>query len=105
VRTVRRPAGRTVAAKVTAGIGAAFLIAAVAMASLLEPLQSLGQLLTRLDQPLLESMDRMQRSGMSLWIWSHLAVPVLTRPAWMLPTMFGVVLVGAAAQLAWGNRR
>ena len=97
--------GRAVAAKIMAAFGALFLVGSFAMATLLRPLMSLGQLIMSIDQPLLMSLDQAPRTGVSLWLWGHIAVPLLLRPAWMLPTMLGVVLVGLAAQLAWGKRR
>jgi hypothetical protein len=94
-----------VLAKVVAGFGALSLVAAFAMAMLLRPFMSLGQLIMSIDQPFLTALDQTPRTGGALWIWSHLAVPVLLRPAWMMPTMLGIVLVGLAAQLAWGRKR
>ena len=105
MRTVRRIAGRSVAAKVMAALGAVCLVGAFAMATLMQPLLSLAQLVMMFNEPFITALDRTQRSGTGSWIWSHLAVPVLIRPAWMMPTMLGVVLVGVAAQLAWGSRR
>ena len=105
MRTVRRPANRAAAARLVAAAGALFLMGALAMAALLAPEQSLAQLIMSINAPFLTALDHANRSGSALWVWSHLAVPVLIRPAWMLPTMLGIVLVGIAAQLAWGRHR
>lgn len=105
MRTARRPAGRAVVAKVLAAAGALSLVTAFALAALLQPFTSLGQVLMKLDQSLLVSLDRAERTGTGLWLWTHAALPLLMRPAWMLPVMLGIIFVGAAAQLAWGSRR
>ena len=88
-----------------AAIGALSLVASFGMATLLRPFLSLGQMIMSIDQPMLMAWDQAERTGANHWIWGHLAVPLLLRPAWMLPTMFGIICVGAAAQLAWGKRR
>ena len=93
------------AAKILAAFGAVSLVASFAMATLLRPFMSLGQVIMSIDQPLLTALDQAPRVGVSLWLWSHVAVPVLLRPAWMPSTMLGIVLIGLAAQLAWGRRR
>ena len=105
MRTIRSTESRAIAAKITAAMGAAFLVSAFAMAMVLRPLLSLGQLLNSLDHTTVLAWEKAQRSGVSLWLWVHVAMPLLVRPAWMLPTMLGVVLTGLAAQLAWGKRR
>ena len=87
-----------------AALGAMFLVAGFALASLFDPLMTLAQLVVKVDQPLLMRLDQTQRSGAALWLWLHVAVPVLLRPDWLLPTMLGVVCIGFAAQLAWGKR-
>lgn len=88
-----------------AAIGALSLVASFALATLLRPFLSLGQLIMSIDQSMLQALDRAERTGASLWLWGNVAVPLLLRPAWMLPAMIGIVCVGAAAQLAWGKRR
>jgi hypothetical protein len=104
VRTAHRADGRNVVAKIMAAIGALSLVGAFALATLLRPFLSLGQLIMSIDQTMLLALDKAERAGVSLWLWGHIAVPVLLRPSWMLPTMLGIVCVGAAAQLAWGKR-
>lgn len=96
---------RSFAAKIAAALGAVSLVAGFAMATLLRSFMSLGQVIMSIDQPFMQALDQAPRSGVSLWVWSHMAVPLLLRPSWMLPTMLGIVLVGLAAQLAWGKRR
>jgi hypothetical protein len=105
VRTAHRADGRSVAAKIMAGIGAVSLVASFALATLLRPFLSLGQLIMSIDQSMLQALDQAERTGASLWLWGNIAVPLLLRPSWMLPAMLGIVCVGAAAQLAWGKRR
>lgn len=93
------------AAKILAAFGAVFLVTSFGMATLLRPFMSLGQMIMSIDQPFLMALDQAPRTGTNLWLWGHIAVPLLLRPAWMLPTMLGIVFIGLAAQLAWGKRR
>lgn len=105
MRTVHQAGRRNIAAKIMAAIGALSLVASFAMATLLRPFLSLGQLIMSIDQPILLAWDHAERTGVSLWLWGNIVVPLLLRPSWLIPTMLGIVCVGAAAQLAWGNRR
>lgn len=105
MRAVRRPARRSIAARAAASAGVFFLLAGFAVGTLLQPLTTLGQALERLNPISFSSLQQAQRAGVWLWLWNNGAIPLLLRPAWMLPTMLGLVLIGTAAQLAWGNRR
>lgn len=98
-------AGRTIAAKVMAALGATCLVGGFAIASLLQPFFTLAQLVMMVDQQVLPSLERVEPSNSAQWIWAHIAMPILLRPAWMMPTMFGVIFVGLAATLAYGEKR
>jgi hypothetical protein len=98
--------GRAIAAKVTAALGAVFLVGAFALATLLRPFFSLAELVMTMTDPLmLQRIDTSHRGPVAQWAWTTLALPLLLRPSWMLPVMLGVVFVGVAATLAWGKRR
>lgn len=88
-----------------AALGAAFLVTGFALASLFRPYTSLAQLLMMLDEKRVLAADHVERSGASLWLWSHVAVPLLLRPGWLLPTMIGLVFVGLAVTFALGDRK
>jgi hypothetical protein len=105
LRTARSADGRNVAAKLAAATGALSLVLAFAIASLMNPFLSLAQLLTTQAPLWMASVAHAEHTGVALWLWDYVALPLLLRPAWMIPTMLGVVLVGLAAQLAWGSRR
>jgi len=105
VRTLRRTAQRTVAAKILAAVGAAFLVAGFALASLFPPFTSLSQLLMMLDDKWLLAVDHIERTGVSLFLWTNIVVPLLMRPGWLVPTMLGLVFVGGAVSFAWSDRK
>lgn len=88
-----------------AAAGAVTLVLAFAIASLLSPLLSLSQLLAMKAPEWVAAIGHAKRNGASLWLWDNIAVPLLVRPAWLIPTMLGIIFVGVAAQLAWGARR
>lgn len=102
---MHRVAVRMRAAKVAAALGVACLVSAFALASLLDPLASLAQAIMRVNGTLLQTIDQAPHSPAIQWAWTNLAVPLLLRPCWMLPVMAGLVLVGVAATLVWGDRR
>jgi hypothetical protein len=92
-------------AKLVAAAGAVSLVLAFAVASLLNPFLSLAGLLTMEWPGWMADVGHANRSGARLWLWDNVALPLLLRPAWLLPAMLGIILVGLAAQLAWGRRR
>lgn len=74
----------------------AFAIAALAPVGL-----SLAGGLLQLDPDALVSLQR-RVSDVSAWIWHMIVVPFLDRPAWLLPSMLGVVFGGLAVTIARG---
>ena len=85
--------------RIMAVIAAAFLVGAFAVATLLPADLSLRELLALVDRgwPM-----RLQAAiaDAAPWIWTNLVVPLLVRPAWLLPATLGVLCGGAAATLA-----
>jgi hypothetical protein len=82
--------------RILAVLAALLLIGAFAMATLGPPGVPLGHVLFTLDTPL---MDWVQEH-LASWLWRNLVVPLLLRPAWLLPATVGVVLAGASLTLA-----
>ncbi|HEY0418495.1 MAG TPA: hypothetical protein VGC80_03145, partial [Acetobacteraceae bacterium] len=100
IRTALRliPA-RSLAVRVLAVLSAACLVGAVALATILPPTLSLGQLLARIDHSALVAMQNWTGQHLSEWVWAQLALPLLVRPDWLLPVALGLVLGGAALTL------
>jgi hypothetical protein len=94
-----------VAAKVMAALGAVFLVAGFALASLLQPFTSLAQLAAMLDDKWMLALDHAERSGVARWLWVNVEVPVLLRPCWLLPITIGLICVGFAVSFALSDRR
>lgn len=89
--------------RVLAVLAAVFLVGAFALATLLPPMLSLGQLLAMLDHPLLVAAQNLVRARVSDWVWVDLALPLLVRPCWLVPTGLGLVLAGASLTLGSRN--
>lgn len=88
-----------------AAIGAICLVGAFALASLLRPFATLAEVVGMIDAQVLQTLEQAERSAPVQFLWLHAALPVLMRPAWLMPTMAGLVCVGVAATLAFGERR
>jgi hypothetical protein len=81
-------------------LAAANLVAAFALATLLQPMLPLGQLITMTNAHALYVAKDFLLAHTSQWIWFHLFLPVLLRPCWLLPASAGIVLAGGATTLA-----
>jgi hypothetical protein len=80
-------------------LAAANVVAAFALATLMPPMMSLEQLVRMAgDGPLIAVQDFVV-GRLSPWLWQHTALPLLTRPDWLLPACFGIVFAGGAMTL------
>ena len=82
--------------RILAVLAALLLIGAFAMATLGPPGVPLGHVLFTLNRPLMNWMEQ----HVSGWAWVNLAVPLLLRPAWLLPAAVGILMAGASLTLA-----
>ncbi len=85
--------------RVLAVLASTALIGAFALATMLPPLTSLGELVAMLDGHTLLALSRVVRGDAPVWVWTWLVLPVLMRPVWLLPAAFGMVLGGLAITL------
>jgi hypothetical protein len=85
-----------IAQRILAVLAAFMLIGAFALATLGPPGVPLGHVLFTLDTPV---MDWLQ-AHTGGWIWHNLVVPLLLRPAWLLPASLGIMAAGASLTLA-----
>ncbi len=92
-------ARREIAVRVVAVIAAALLVAAFSLALLFPAAMSLGELVGTVDDQALKAMQVFARAHLPDWAWNRLGVPLLSRPAWLMPMALGVVAVGVAVTL------
>ena len=88
-----------VVAQMFAGVGAASLVGAFALAILLSPRMTLAAAIARLDHAVLLAWQQTERSGIAAWIVGHMVTPLLVRPVWLGPLAVGVVCLGIAFNL------
>jgi hypothetical protein len=86
--------------RILAVIAAILLVGSVALATLGPPDWPLGQVLLMLDHDLTEALRSGVEQHLSSWIWSDLVVPLLIRPAWLIPAALGLICAGAAFSAA-----
>ena len=86
--------------RVLAVLAAVFLVGAVATAALGPPNVPLGAALFMLDHDLLQVVEGGLQARVSLWVWDDMVMPLLMRPAWLLPAAMGLVCAGASLTLS-----
>ena len=89
--------------RVLAVLAAVCLVGAVAVALLGPPNVPLGAALYLLDRDILDGLQSGIQTHFAHWIWEDVAMPLLVRPAWLLPAAAGLIL--AAASLTCGSRQ
>jgi hypothetical protein len=82
--------------RILAVISAVLLVGAVALATLGPPSVPLGGLLLMLDHDLTEGLRSGIEQHVAAWIWSDFVMPLLVRPAWLVPAALGLICAGAA---------
>ena len=89
-----------IATRILAVLAAILLVGAFTLATLLPPDLPLAAALTMLERGLPEQMQAWTLAQLPDWVWLHLAVPLMTRPVWLMTAALGVVAAGDAATLA-----
>jgi len=89
-----------IAQRVLAVVSAALLVGAIALAMLGPPQVPLGQLLFMVDHDLMEAAHGFVGSHLASWLWDYLLVPVLVRPAWLVPGAIGLICGGMSLSLS-----
>ena len=77
-------------------LAAVFLVGAFALATIAAPDIPLGAALYMLHP---QSLYVVQEH-LSAWLWSGAAMPLLVRPAWLLPACLGIVCAGLSLTTA-----
>ncbi len=83
------------AMRVFISLAAAFLVLAFSVA-VLGPGMSLGEVLLATDETLLANLQDAARAWLPDGAWLHVAIPLLIRPAWLVPVSCGLVCGGVA---------
>jgi hypothetical protein len=86
--------------RIFAILAAALLVGAVALAMLGPPAVPLGQMLFLVDHDLMEGVHRFVGTHLATWLWDYLLVPLLLRPAWLLPAILGLICGGVSLTLS-----
>jgi hypothetical protein len=86
--------------RILAVLTAVFLVGSIAIGSLTDPGLPLGQLLFELNPRLLDFFHVTLRESAPAWAWNWVVLPVLVRPAWLLPACMGVICCGLCLTLA-----
>jgi hypothetical protein len=88
-----------IAQRVLAVLAAIFLVGAVAVATLGAPDIPLGAALAMVDHDFLAAVEDGLQAHVSQWMWDDVVVPLLMRPAWLLPAAAGLVCAGISLTL------
>ena len=89
-----------IAARILAVISAMCFVLAFTLALMLAPDTTLGQAVSTVHLHWLAAIQDVARKSVSEWAWMNVALPVLMRPVWLLPTGLGLVVAGAAVTMA-----
>ena len=86
------------AMRVFISLAAACLVLAFGVA-VLGPGMSLGEVLLATDETWLSALQDAARAWLPAGAWLHVAIPLLIRPAWLVPICCGLVCGGVAFNL------
>ncbi len=76
------------------------LVGAVALAMLGPPEVPLGQLLFMVDHDLMDATHNFIGAHIAAWLWDYLIVPLMLRPAWLVPAGLGLICGGVSLSLS-----
>ncbi len=83
-------------ARILAVLSATSLVGAFTLATVLTPYELLAEVLADWDHPWLVSLHDFAGASLPAWLWQDVMIPILMRPAWLLPTALGLLLLGGA---------
>ncbi len=79
------------------------LVGAVALAMLGPPEVPLGQAVFMINHDLMEAMHRFLGTHLAAWLWDYVFMPMMVRPAWLVPAGLGLVCGGLSLSLSTRN--
>ena len=89
-----------IAQRILAVLAAMLLVGAVALAMLGPPGVPLGQALFMVDHDLMEAVHTFIDTHLATWLWDYLVVPLMLRPAWLVPAALGLLCGGMSLSLS-----
>jgi hypothetical protein len=89
-----------IAQRILAVLAALMLVGAAALAMLGPPSVPLGQALLMLDHDLMDVLHSGIERHISAWLWDYVAMPLLLRPAWLMPAALGLICAGVSLSLS-----
>ena len=89
-----------IAQRILAVLAAMLLVGAVALAMLGPPEVPLGQVLFMVDHDLMNAVHSFIEQHLAGWLWDYLVVPLMLRPAWLVPAALGLILGGMSLSLS-----
>jgi hypothetical protein len=89
-----------IAQRILAVSAAVLLVGAVALAMLGPPGVPLGQVLFMINHDLVEAVHTFVGTHLAMWLWDYLIVPVMIRPAWLVPAGLGLICGGVSLSLS-----
>jgi hypothetical protein len=89
-----------IAVRILAVLAAVLLVGAFAIATILSYDMPLSELITMVDSSVVTAIHDLVSAHLPGWVWTNMLVPLLLRPAWLLPAGVGVICAGAAATVA-----
>ncbi len=90
-------------ARVLAVLAAALFVLAFTLGTVMPPLTTGRDLLADMDHASLVALNQWGTASAPPWLWTRVIVPVLLRPAWLVPTALGLVAMGLAVTI--GSRK
>jgi hypothetical protein len=88
------------AQRILAILSAVLLVGAVALAMLGPPGVPLGQVMFMIDHDMMDVVHRFVGTHLATWLWDYVIVPLMLRPAWLVPAAVGLLLGGASLSLS-----
>ena len=89
-----------IAARILAVISAMCFVLAFTLALMLAPDTTLGEAFAILHLDWVAAVNDVTHKSVFEWVWMNMALPVLMRPVWLLPTGLALVTAGVAVTLA-----
>ena len=82
-------------------LAAILLVCAVGVAILVPSELPLGRAISLLDHGLLTTLHGGIRAYAATWVWDDVLLPLLVRPAWLVPAWIGLIFAGASLTVGW----
>ena len=86
--------------RILAVLAAMLLVGAVALAMLGPPAVPLGQVMFMIDHDLMDAFHTFVGTHLAAWLWDYALVPLMVRPAWIVPAALGLICAGASLTLS-----